>query len=303
MSWVDRISKIIHAFHSSPHDFDRFDLSKIGTGEGAQVYGHGLYFAENPEISGKGGHYYNQFSHRMMRDLGPEGQALYALKQAGGDRAQAVAATEAYIDRLNRWAGNEQASTPAGRVMAADDLAKVQARLDLLKSDKIIGPKTYEVNINADPNTFLDWDKRLSAQPKFVQSVLKDIVPKDNMPSFMQQFEQGTMPGRAAYWGLGEPAEASQALNEAGIPGISYFDANSRSTADLQRRLDVLQSSPNAEKYKSQIEGLQTQLSGLPPPTSNYVVFDPNIVDIMKKYSIPGLGLGALYEQGDYGNE
>jgi hypothetical protein len=36
----------IRAYHGSPHDFDRFDLSKIGTGEGAQAYGHGLYFAE-----------------------------------------------------------------------------------------------------------------------------------------------------------------------------------------------------------------------------------------------------------------
>ena len=37
----------IRAYHGSPYDFDRFDMSKIGTGEGAQVYGHGLYFAEN----------------------------------------------------------------------------------------------------------------------------------------------------------------------------------------------------------------------------------------------------------------
>src|SRR6185312_4188319 len=37
----------IKAYHGSPHDFDAFDLSKIGTGEGAQAYGHGLYMAEN----------------------------------------------------------------------------------------------------------------------------------------------------------------------------------------------------------------------------------------------------------------
>src|SRR6185437_7065525 len=41
----------IKAYHGSPHDFDAFDLSKIVTGEGAQAYGHGLYFAENPEVS------------------------------------------------------------------------------------------------------------------------------------------------------------------------------------------------------------------------------------------------------------
>lgn len=36
----------IIVFHGSPYVFDRFDFSKIGTGEGAQAYGYGLYFAE-----------------------------------------------------------------------------------------------------------------------------------------------------------------------------------------------------------------------------------------------------------------
>src|SRR5215469_8900609 len=38
----------IHAFHGSPYDFEKFSSANIGTGEGAQAYGHGLYFAENP---------------------------------------------------------------------------------------------------------------------------------------------------------------------------------------------------------------------------------------------------------------
>ncbi len=41
-----RLAKAIKAYHGSPHDFERFDSSKIGTGEGAQAYGPGLYFAE-----------------------------------------------------------------------------------------------------------------------------------------------------------------------------------------------------------------------------------------------------------------
>ena len=42
----------IRAYHGSPYDFDKFDISKIGTGEGAQAYGHGLYFAGNPGTAG-----------------------------------------------------------------------------------------------------------------------------------------------------------------------------------------------------------------------------------------------------------
>lgn len=38
-------------FHGSPHKFEKFDYSKIGTGEGAQAFGSGLYFSERPEIA------------------------------------------------------------------------------------------------------------------------------------------------------------------------------------------------------------------------------------------------------------
>lgn len=41
------------AYHGTPHKFDRFSTENIGTGEGAQVHGWGLYFAENKEVSEK----------------------------------------------------------------------------------------------------------------------------------------------------------------------------------------------------------------------------------------------------------
>jgi hypothetical protein len=41
----------ITAYHGSPHAFETFDTSKIGTGQGHHSYGHGLYFAENPEVA------------------------------------------------------------------------------------------------------------------------------------------------------------------------------------------------------------------------------------------------------------
>ena len=38
-------------YHGSPHSFDKFSASKIGTGEGSQAYGHGLYFADNKSVA------------------------------------------------------------------------------------------------------------------------------------------------------------------------------------------------------------------------------------------------------------
>ena len=39
------------AWHGSPHDFDTFDLGAIGTGDGNQVHGWGLYFAKDKKVS------------------------------------------------------------------------------------------------------------------------------------------------------------------------------------------------------------------------------------------------------------
>ena len=41
----------VTAWHGSPHLFDKFKSEAIGTGEGAQAYGHGLYLAENPKVA------------------------------------------------------------------------------------------------------------------------------------------------------------------------------------------------------------------------------------------------------------
>ena len=39
------------AWHGSPHDFDEFDLGSIGSGEGNQAHGWGLYFAKSKRVS------------------------------------------------------------------------------------------------------------------------------------------------------------------------------------------------------------------------------------------------------------
>lgn len=49
----------ITALHASPHSFRKFSTDFMGKGEGAQAYGWGLYFAENPEVNRS---YLNQFA-------------------------------------------------------------------------------------------------------------------------------------------------------------------------------------------------------------------------------------------------
>ena len=81
-------------YHGSPHTFDAFDASKIGTGEGAQAYGHGLYLAESPDVGRKyvdarGGETGLQANAAWMRELAergeaPESDAAFWTKSANG---------------------------------------------------------------------------------------------------------------------------------------------------------------------------------------------------------------------------
>jgi hypothetical protein len=170
----------IKAYHGSPHSFDKFSMDKIGTGEGAQAYGHGLYFAENEGVA-KG--YRDTLSRQTSYDGAPTSNfhpsdsntstAISAVAQRvadGEDPASAIAAEAA------KWRAAaapfakaaiekpELASAALQRAKSLEDVAAATEALDPSKFAKNPG-SMYEVNIDADPNAFLDWDKPLSEQP------------------------------------------------------------------------------------------------------------------------------------------
>jgi hypothetical protein len=327
----DAIAKLltgIKAFHSSPHDFERFDLSKIGSGEGAQAYGHGLYFAENPAISGQGGQYWNQFTKRFE---GPEYLAADKLRKAGFDREAAIALAQKDLDAVTE--AFKTGTHPPGLVGQHDPytlenitknmMYDRQSQLDLLQSGKPVGPRTYEVNINADPAQMLDWDKPI-AQQKAYEALQKHWDDKIGDPEIIAQ-RMGiapTSPGGRLYSGIGGLTQDAQKstgmLQDAGIPGIKYLDEGSRNLGGVEDfiaqhggrdnalafandRLAAAKARGSTEVFdwEKNIKDIQT------PITRNYVVFDPSNIDIMKKYGVVGapagtLAMGEAYDQSQY---
>lgn len=294
MSWRDRIAQAItdgiKAYHSSPHDFERFDLSKIGTGEGAQVYGHGIYAAENPAVSGQGGEYWNKFLDRFS---GPEREAARQLKTAGFDRNAAVTANQRDIGQILGTYGDRLGADPR----YDDALARMRQQDELLRNGAPVGPRTYELNIKADPAHFLDWDKPLDSQNIWdrlhpeVRNSIDDLMEERMQNPMSDALEAYTgknlyrtlkhydvhdslpaeLPGSS--WATGATDEAkhtSAYLDSLGIPGIRYLDQASRAAGQ---------------------------------GTSNYVVFNPDTIDILKKYSVvgvPAATLGGLAAQDQY---
>jgi hypothetical protein len=107
----------------------------------------------------------------------------------------------------------------------------------------------------------LHWDKPLNEQHPDVQAALAKLEPDLYHPSSGDY--DPMEPGYMAYNRLGHtrgPAAVSQALKDAGIPGIRYLDQGSRGAG----------------------EG-----------TSNSVVFSPEIMEIIRRYGLAGLMAGG----------
>ena len=125
----------------------------------------------------------------------------------------------------------------------------------------------YEVNLNASPRDFLNWDRSLGQQAPEIQESLARLDP--SMYRRGSDDYDPSEPGRMIYHrlqsNLGE-VETPNALMRVGIPGTRYFDAGSR---------------------------------GIGSGTSNYAVFDPEIIDITRRYAHGGLAqLHHKYAEG-----
>jgi hypothetical protein len=325
----------IRAYHSSQHDFDRFDISKIGTGEGAQVYGHGLYFAENPAVSGQGGQYWQQFLQRLDPNT-PEFNAANRLKAAGWDRDKAIAAAKQDVADWNDMLSSGSKDPYFNKMR---DMRNKE--IELLSSGKPVGPRTYEVNIAAKPEQFLDWDKPLSAQPQVAErlydagfSVPRSIsdlsyleqMARQHGPDSWYALQLNAVRGTANKPGsdfVPRTTEMAATMREAGIPGIKYLDQGSRGPVDpvydlkdpgqlaayaKQLYSDNAVRSLNAWGGPEADAARRLLMSGQPlpalkdiairpPPTSNYVVFNDKLIDILRKYGFAGMAppvLGAL---------
>jgi hypothetical protein len=255
----------IRAYHGSPYSFDEFSTSQIGTGEGAQAYSRGLYFAEREKTA-------EEYRKKLSRDnlaqrakdnqsydtlvgLGLDespdlGTFSIILSEADGDMARAIqdSMTPRYPDDpLPAFAQSMADAMKSGRLPASIELPTLNKG------------SMYEVNIAATPDEFIDWDLPLDEQSESVMNAL-------NKTDWYQYAEEGAYNaaerrGDNAYgmdlvrWLEEDGAEdAVQMLKDAGIKGVQYADAQTR--------------------------------FGKGPKTKNYVVYDDKLITISKKYGI-----------------
>jgi hypothetical protein len=258
----------IDVYHGSPHRFEAFDASKIGTGEGAQAYGHGIYLAESPDVAKT----YKAANDPIAR------KAEELLRSTDGDVDRAMRYARKKVEDLEKNRNVKGFFSPVA-------LEQNQGALNYLQQVK--KGKTPQVGTmyTADlpdemVDRMLDWDKPLSEQPEAVRNALKrritDVRPtdgfdmggnaklRDNRKGQIDKTSSSpwlleTVSGNGmSRFGLtqkdvdrmfgskdvaeitgnqilsrlteqmGSQAKASEYLRSLGIPGIKYLDAGSR---------------------------------------------------------------------------
>jgi hypothetical protein len=280
-------SGTIRAFHGSPHRFDRFSMDRIGTGEGAQAYGHGLYFAGNEGVA-------RSYRDQLAGLAGPPifrgqraaiGDIDHAVMAAGRNVAQSMpqARLDFFSTNLVEAARNGQsldeivalARTPGERVAAAE----------MLKVAREVSPSPpghmYEVRLNTTPERLLDWDAPLAANHparEVISNVARPVTEggygeaRSRAYDALMAARNPNLTGNGAYVQtsrvLGNPAASAEALRNAGIDGIQYLDAGSRAAGEGSR---------------------------------NYVMFNDAQIEILRRYGIlpPAVGAGAAVATGE----
>lgn len=209
----------LDVYHGSPHKFDKFDASKIGTGEGAQAYGHGLYFAEAPGVAKS----YQQTEGMYKRVTG----GMTNKEEFIADHLSQGRPEMSILDLYAQKYGG-----------SFDGAMK-----DLLNVKQMYGTGSlYKVDLpDAQIAKMLDWDKPLSQQSWYrpVADVVKEYKGAgkgvdDYARLIAKANARGSdVTGRQLYEGMlsqfgGSQAKVSEFMRDAGIPGIRYLDGGSR---------------------------------------------------------------------------
>lgn len=209
------------AWHGTPHrgiEKHGFQFNRIGTGEGAQAYGWGTYFAGKKAVA----EFYRAALSRTANAYAATDDAgrwnVYARKAGGGPGAG---------DELvaGPFESQKEASNRALALRTSDDAGQLY-RADI--------PEDHEM---------LDWDRPLGEQPAQVREALRRLIADREDGNARLHIAHNDPTGEEIYRGLttiksaqnragavevSDPKAASEYLNSIGIPGLRYLDGQSR---------------------------------------------------------------------------
>jgi hypothetical protein len=264
-------------WHGSPHVFQKFDLSKLGTGEGAQAYGSGMYVAQNPSVAQD---YAKVLASKSMTiDGRPIAKDInnYQVQKLVGEYGNDLPKLKTELDKyVKDFTGN-----PYADINSAKNISKA---IDENKFNVNATGNLYKVDV---PDThirrMLDWDAPIKEQPIVVRKLAKSLgIDMNDL-------------GGDLLAKVGKDEAGRKIMQDAGIRGVKYLDEKSRYSpheVSLTVRGKPYASNQFATKEQAQRYADEKKAEGFDATyknvgTKNFVVFDPSHMKIIERNSQP----------------
>ena len=295
------------AWHGSPHDFDEFDLGAIGTGEGNQVHGWGLYFAKDKKVSDL---YRRELSLIHDVDKGTlfkvdvpdtktmidEQQSLNVLSKE--TKQNLNAAINALPEQEKEVFINEYTNSPLFNHYAKKEINELGSDFDQLNTEyNLLKDKYLDKYIEGDINTITQrainrlaekYNIDLKALKENPNSI-KDIKNQLDTMWFNAFTEYGmaSKKYKEIYWGKYKE-DFSTLLNDSGINGKDFYMALSKALGGTKQASEYL------NKYG--VKGI-TYIGE--QDGRCYVVFDDKAIKVIEKYNQSVNGMTEIMKDGE----
>lgn len=261
----------INAWHGSPHQFDRFDHSHMGRGEGNQSFGWGTYLADERGLA----EYYRlrtvrNHIWRRLREEGVGAPDESMEEQVAGIMAMKWSDKELRFWKAlqqNDWLGFDTPVQAAMAMLDKDGGKNFDPDRELWDAVASLGT-LYRVNAAVEREHLLDLDLTMRNQPRAVWDAVNEmseeaVLAKGFNPVVARTVARLTgvegldlMLARQFYFTLEASIggkTAAEVMRRFGIMGNVYLDARSRK------------------------EGVGS---------SNYVIFDDEVLSIEEQFAI-----------------
>lgn len=229
----------LDVYHGTPHTLPptrrnplgEFDASKIGTGEGAQSYGHGIYTAENPDVARAYQNTLSKYGELRFAD----GTVKNVQDLPYGSPEQI--AGQIWINKPNLADAKFALSNLDSKYIGAskENVLKQLESLDAAKA-KLSG-NFYKADLPDEKIAqMIDYDKPMAEQRNVIEKMRQALVGPDSPLSRSQQFQindylNDSVRMRNLYpqsvVDLNDPRIVER-LRQVGIPGVKYLDEGSR---------------------------------------------------------------------------
>lgn len=295
------------AWHGSPHDFDTFDLGAIGTGEGNQVHGWGLYFAKDKKVSDL---YRRELSLIHDVDKGTlfkvdvpdtktmidEQQSLNVLSKE--TKQNLKAAINALSEQEKEVFINEYTNSPLFNHYAKKEIDELNRKFNQLNDEYyLLKDKYLDKYIEGNLNTITERTinrlaekynidlKALKENPNSIKDVKNQL---DTM--WFNAFTENGMAGkkyREVYWGKYKK-DFSTLLDDGGINGRDFYLALSKALGSAK------QASEHLNEYGVKGITYVGEQDG-----RCYVVFDDKAIKVIEKYNQSINGMTEIMKDGE----